>query len=69
MLYRSQHNAMGDSMELNFEVLEMQKWNIPMVRAPRVYEKNGIISLFIMFTPKDVVIKISKWLIFYIFCW
>ena len=51
---------MGDSMELNFEVLEMQKWNIPMVRAPRVYEKNGIISLFIMFTPKDVVIKISK---------
>ena len=29
-----------------------------MVRAPRVYEKNGIISLFIMFTPKDVVIKI-----------
>ena len=28
VFYRPQHNAKGDSMELNFGDLEMQKWNI-----------------------------------------
>ena len=30
----------GDPMELNFEGLEMWKWNIPTDRAQRVHEKN-----------------------------
>ena len=30
-------------MELNFEGLQMQKWNIPTDRAQRLDEKNGAI--------------------------
>ena len=37
-------------MELNFEDLEMQKWNIPTDIPQRVHEKNGVICLIIMFT-------------------
>ena len=37
-------------MELNFEGLEMQKWNIPTDRVQREDEKNGVIFLVIMFT-------------------
>ena len=47
-------------MELNFEDLEMQKWNIPTDKAQRVDEKNSAISLVIMFTPRVMVSKISK---------
>ena len=47
-------------MELNFEVLEMQKLNIPKERAQRVNEKSGVICLVIMFTPRITVIKMSK---------
>ena len=47
-------------MELNFEGLEMQKWNIPRVRAQRVGEKNGVICQVIMLTPALMVIKMSK---------
>ena len=54
-----------DPMELNFEVLEMQKWNIPTHRvdeknAQRINEKNGIICLVVMLTPRVKVIKMSK---------
>ena len=38
----------GDSTKLNFEGLEMQKWNIPTDRARRADEKNGVICLVIM---------------------
>ena len=47
-------------MELNFDGLEMQKWNIPTDRAQRVDGKNGISCLVIMFTPRVMVIKMSK---------
>ena len=43
-------------MALNFEGLEMQKWNIPTERAQRVDKKNGVICLIIMFTPRIAVI-------------
>ena len=56
VFYRPEHNA----KELNFEDLEMQKWNEPTNRALRVGEKNGVIYLFIMFTPRIMVIKMSK---------
>ena len=46
----------GDLMELNFEGLEMQKWNIPMDRTWRVDEKNAVIFLVIMFAPRVMVI-------------
>ena len=32
----------GDSIKLNFEGLEMQKWNIPADRARKADEKNGV---------------------------
>ena len=38
----------GDSTELNFEGLEMEKWNIPTDRTRRTNEKNGVICLVIM---------------------
>ena len=47
-------------MELNFEGLKMQKWDVPMDSAQRVDKKSGIISLFIMFTLRVMVIKMSK---------
>ena len=60
----------GDPMDLNFEGLELQEWNIPTDRAQRVDEKNGVVCLFIVSNPGVMVIKMSKkWLIFCIFCW
>ena len=56
VFYRQQRNASGDHMELNFEDLEMQKWNIPAERADK---KNGVVFLFIEFTPEGMVIKMS----------
>ena len=50
----------GNSMKLNFEGLEKQKQNIPAERTQRADEKNRIICLFIMFTPRVTVIKMSK---------
>ena len=50
----------GDPMELNFEGLEMQKWNIPTNGALRVDEKNGVSCLIIISTPRVNVFDISK---------
>ena len=50
---------MADPMELNFEGLEIQKWNIPTVKARRVDEKNGVICLVNLFTYIVTVIKTS----------
>ena len=47
-------------MELNFESLEAQKWNIPTDRTWRIDEKNGAICLVMMFTPRIMVITMSK---------
>ena len=47
-------------MELNFEGLEIQKLNIPKDRFQSLHEKNGGIFLFIMLTPRVMVIKMSK---------
>ena len=58
--YRPEHNAKGSPMELNFEGLEMQDWNIPTDRAQRLAEKNGVICLVIMFTSRVLVIKNVK---------
>ena len=41
-----------DYMELNLVGFEMQKWNIPTDRSQRVDEKNGVVCLVIMFTPR-----------------
>ena len=56
-------------MELNFEGLEMQKWNIPTDRAQRADGKNGVICLVSCLLPKLWSLKCQKWLIFCIFCW
>ena len=42
----------GDPMELNSEGLEMQKLNIPMDRAQRVDEKNGVYLFSYDFYPQ-----------------
>ena len=47
-------------MELNFEGLKMQKWNIPTDRAQIVDGKNGFVCPVITFTPRVMVIKMSK---------
>ena len=43
-VYFTDQNIMQreDPMELNFEGLEMQKWNIAKDRAQRVDKKNGL---------------------------
>ena len=40
---------MGDPMELNFEDLQMQKWNIGVDGAQKTNKRNMGISLIIMF--------------------
>ena len=55
----------GDPMELNFEGLEMQKWNIPTNRAKeqmkkKKKKKNRASCLVIMLTPGVMVIKMCK---------
>ena len=47
-------------MEVKFEGLEMQKWNIPMDRAQKVDEKNGVICRVIIITPSLLVVEMSK---------
>ena len=47
-------------MCINFEDLEMQKWNIPTVRVQRVNERNVANGLAVMFTSGVMVIKMSK---------
>ena len=54
-------------MELNFESLEIQKWNKPTYRAQRI-DKNRVICLVIMFTLGVMVIKMLKMAPFF-FCW
>ena len=49
-----------ESMELIFEVLEMQKRNKPTERTRKADEKKRVICLFIMFTPRVMVIKMLK---------
>ena len=52
VIYFTGQNIMQkkDPMELNFEGLEMEKWNIATDRAPRVDGKSGVICQVIMFT-------------------
>ena len=50
----------GEPMELKFEGIEIWKWNILMDRAQRVDEKNGVICLFIIFTPEVMVMTMSN---------
>ena len=57
----------GDSMELNFKGLEMQKWNIPTDRAKKVDEKNGVTCLVIMFILIFMFIKMLKMVYFLYF--
>ena len=57
-----------DPMELNFQRLEMQKWNIPPTdRAQRVDVENKIICIVIMFTPRVIIVKMSKNGTFFVF--
>ena len=54
-------------VELNFESLEIQKWNIPTDRSQGVGDKNGVICLVTMLTPRIMVIKMSKMAHFFVF--
>ena len=54
-------------MEPNFESFEIQKWNIPIDRTQRIYGKNRVICLVIMFTPGVMVIKMSQMAHFLLF--
>ena len=46
-------------MELNFESLKTQKWNVPTDRVQIADEKNGVICLVIMFTQEDVSVALK----------
>ena len=47
-------------MDLNFEDLEMQKWNIQTDRAQKALEKNVVICLVIIFIPRFTIMNDSK---------
>ena len=67
VFHRPEHNAKGDLIEVNFEGLKIQKWNISTNRARRVDAENGVTFLVIMFTPGVMVIEISKNGSFFVF--
>ena len=46
-------NQWGDHMELNFEGLKMQKWNVQTDTVQTVDQKKRVICLAIMFTQED----------------
>ena len=54
-------------MKLNFEGPEMLKWNIPTNKAQRIHEKNGILCLIIIFSPRVTVIKMLQIAPFFVF--
>ena len=70
VFYRPEHNAKGRGTH---ETELWRSWNaemnIPTDRAQKVDGKNGVICLFIVFTPWVMVIKMSKMVHFCIFCW
>ena len=68
MLTDQDKMQIGDPMKLRLEVLEMQKLNISTDRAQKIDKKNGTICLNIKFTPRAIVIKMSKMAQFCIFC-
>ena len=41
VFHKPENSEKEGAMELNFEGLEMQKWNIPMDRTQEVHEKMG----------------------------
>ena len=57
--YRSKHKAKGYLMKLNFEGLEMEKWNVPTDIVQIVDEKNGAICLASMFTQEDLSVALK----------
>ena len=65
IFYRLEHNAKGEPMKLNFQGLEILKWNIPSDRFLREDKKNGVICLAFMFTLRVMVIKMSKMAYFF----
>ena len=54
-------------LELNFKVPEIQRYNILTDRTQRIDEKNRVICLVIMFTPRVMIIKLSKMAHFFVF--
>ena len=69
VFHSPKHNAKGRPHRIEFEVLEMQKWNITTIRVQRVDEKREVICLVIMLTPKVMVVKMLKMAHFCTFCW
>ena len=45
----------------------MEKWNISTDRVQRADEKNGIICLVIVFTPRVMIIEMSEMAYFFVF--
>ena len=66
VFYRPEDNKKGGTpKELNFEGLEMQKWNIPTDRTQRKDEKIGVICLVIMFIMLVIYMRLKD--IIYLF--
>ena len=67
LFYWPEHNKRGDPIELNFESLDMQKWNIPTGRAQKVDNKMGYFVLLSCLFPELWSLKLQKWFNFCIF--
>ena len=59
---RPEHNAKGCPMQLNFEGLDMQKWNIGMIRAQRIFWSLKCQKwLFFVFSSDDSKNLVAVW--------
>ena len=50
----------GDSMKMNFDIFQIQKWISQTVRAQKLDEKNGVICLVSFFLSWVMVLKLPK---------
>ena len=54
---------------MNFEYFQIQKWMSQTVRAEKIDDKNGVISLVSMFLSRVMILKLSKKVILFLqFC-
>ena len=54
---------------MNFEYFQIQKWMSQTVRAEKIDDKNGVISLVSMFLSRVMILKMSKKVILFVqFC-
>ena len=60
VFYRPEWTKLGTTWKLIFKYFQVQKWMLQTIRAVKVFEKYGVISLVSMFSFWVMVFELSK---------